>query len=537
MTQIGTCLLFFSGFLLNTGNSYSSSNCFDGGNRTAMDLVYCVENQINYSKASRPARTNTSVEKTTVMVDVAVLALGINEAAGEFSLDIFLRQGWHDHALTYDAIRYNKTKEFTVFKVSHLIIITLSHMTPRPFATTRQRNSQCLNKPPDYDYALTYDAKTIRYNKTKEFTVFKVDLIEKIWTPDTYIDNSKDIRTKYGHGALTNEGLRIYPDGRVFRSTRLSMSLYCQMEFHWFPLDIQDCYLNISSYFHPAEHLVYHWRHLSIDNQIKIPKFELSKVLRWENLLKFSTGNFSALTVGFRFRREVYYYLFRFYIPASLTVVMSWVSFWISPLATPARISLTIITVLAMAGFLIGDHPDFPKSSYARSFDVYMMMCFVFVFGCLVEYAAVHYLLRDDKYNKKNDINRNPNLNKIAPATPSAETALSTQSTDQCTNRSVKLNTNESNRISATRNGWRDNSSMDVEQAWGPPRDPPKASCLSSLRRRLKAKQISGKLDEISRILFPVMFILFNTVYWVLNLNMNHTSYFPSDPNVYHVTL
>ncbi|EDO38571.1 predicted protein, partial [Nematostella vectensis] len=200
----------------------------------------------------------------------------------------------------------------------------------------------------------------------------------------------------------------------------------------------------------------------------------------------FCTGNFSALTVGFRFRREVYYYLFRFYIPASLTVVMSWVSFWISPLATPARISLTIITVLAMAGFLIGDHPDFPKSSYARSFDVYMMMCFVFVFGCLVEYAAVHYLLRDDKYNKKvfkhlNDINRNPNLNKIAPATQSAETALSTQSTDQCTNR-----------------------------------DPPKASCLSPLRRRLKAKQISGKLDEISRILFPVMFILFNTVYWVL---------------------
>ena len=68
--------------------------------------------------------------------------------------------------------------------------------------------------------------------------------------------------------------------------------------------------------------------------------------------------------------------------------------FWIDTKATPARISLGTITILAMGSFLIGEQDGFPSVSYIRAIDIYLITCFVFVFGCMVEYAFVHYAKR-----------------------------------------------------------------------------------------------------------------------------------------------
>ena len=44
--------------------------------------------------------------------------------------------------------------------------------------------------------------------------------------------------------------------------------------------------------------------------------------------------------------------------------------------------------------------------SYVRAIDIYLITCFVYVFGCMVEYAIVHYakrLMENREYHKKND--------------------------------------------------------------------------------------------------------------------------------------
>ena len=41
-----------------------------------------------------------------------------------------------------------------------------------------------------------------------------------------------------------------------------------------------------------------------------------------------SSGNYSRLACEFQFVRSMGYYLIQIYIPASLIVVISWVSFW-----------------------------------------------------------------------------------------------------------------------------------------------------------------------------------------------------------------
>lgn len=51
-----------------------------------------------------------------------------------------------------------------------------------------------------------------------------------------------------------------------------------------------------------------------------------------------------------------------------------------------------ITTVLTMTTISTGVRSSLPRISYVKAIDIYLVMCFVFVFAALLEYAAVNYL-------------------------------------------------------------------------------------------------------------------------------------------------
>lgn len=104
------------------------------------------------------------------------------------------------------------------------------------------------------------------------------------------------------------------------------------------------------------------------------------------------TGNYSRLSCEFFFVRSLGYYVIQIYVPSTLIVVLSWVSFWLSRDAVPARVALGITTVLTMTTLISSTNASLPKISYLKSIDVYLVTCFVMVFGSLIEYAVVSYL-------------------------------------------------------------------------------------------------------------------------------------------------
>ena len=79
------------------------------------------------------------------------------------------------------------------------------------------------------------------------------------------------------------------------------------------------------------------------------------------------------------------------YIPSSLIVIMSWVSFWLNRGAAPARVGLGVTTVLTMTTLINSVNAALPKISYMKSMDIYLFVCFFMVFGAMVEYACVGY--------------------------------------------------------------------------------------------------------------------------------------------------
>lgn len=62
--------------------------------------------------------------------------------------------------------------------------------------------------------------------------------------------------------------------------------------------------------------------------------------------------------------------------------------------------------ILVLGNFLIGEQDGFFSVFYIWVIDIYLIMCFVFVFGCMVEYVIVYYvkrLMENREYYKKND--------------------------------------------------------------------------------------------------------------------------------------
>ena len=98
----------------------------------------------------------------------------------------------------------------------------------------------------------------------------------------------------------------------------------------------------------------------------------------------FFSGNYSRLACEIQFVRAMGYYLIQVYIPSSLIVIISWVSFWLNRGATPARVGLGVTTVLTMTTLMASTNAALPKISYVKSIDVYLGACFFMVFASLL---------------------------------------------------------------------------------------------------------------------------------------------------------
>lgn len=68
---------------------------------------------------------------------------------------------------------------------------------------------------------------------------------EKIWKPDLFFPNEK--KGHFHEIIMPNVLLRIYPNGDILYSIRLSLTLSCPMDLKYYPLDRQTCQLRMAS--------------------------------------------------------------------------------------------------------------------------------------------------------------------------------------------------------------------------------------------------------------------------------------------------
>ncbi|XP_008472343.1 gamma-aminobutyric acid receptor subunit beta-like [Diaphorina citri] len=241
----------------------------------------------------------------------------------------------------------------------------------------------------------------LAFSSEDEVLTLSGDFAEKIWVPDTFFANDKN---SFLHDVTErNKLVRLNGDGSITYGMRFTTTLACMMDLHYYPLDNQNCTVEIESYGYTVLDVVMYWKETPVRGveEAQLPQFTILGHETNDRKEKLATGTYQRLSLSFKLQRNIGYFVFQTYLPSILIVMLSWVSFWINHEATSARVALGITTVLTMTTISTGVRSSLPRISYVKAIDIYLVMCFVFVFAALLEYAAVNYSYWADRAKKK----------------------------------------------------------------------------------------------------------------------------------------
>ncbi|XP_072110798.1 glycine receptor, beta b [Mobula birostris] len=221
-----------------------------------------------------------------------------------------------------------------------------------------------------------------------------------LWKPDLFFANEKN--ANFHDVTQDNILLFIFRNGDVLLSMRLSITLSCPLDLTLFPMDTQRCKIQLESFGYTTEDLKFIWQAKDPVQmeEIALPQFDVKEEdIEYGNCTKYyeGTGYYTCVEVIFTLRRQVGYYMMGVYAPTLLIVVLSWLSFWINPDASAARVPLGIFSVLNLSSECMNLAAELPKVSYVKAMDIWLIACLLFGFASLVEYAVVQVLLNSSK--------------------------------------------------------------------------------------------------------------------------------------------
>ncbi|GFS54900.1 glycine receptor subunit alpha-1 [Trichonephila inaurata madagascariensis] len=239
-----------------------------------------------------------------------------------------------------------------------------------------------------------------------------------------------------------------------------------------------------------TDDLIFDWEEevpLVVDDSIELPQHNLVDTTLGDCTKHYSTGNFTCIEVVFTLKRRLGYYMFHTYIPTCLIVIMSWISFWIKPEAVPARVTLCVTSLLTLSTQHAQSQKSLPPVSYIKAIDIFMSSCTVFVFASLMEYALVNILLGEGAEDGSSDEDgRKPQ---------------------------------QPQRNSGPKNSRNVVIVPKMQESSPPLPNGTKPNPVSSAYRHNRHRHRALLVDKISRVVFPLSFVILNTAYWSVYLD------------------
>ena len=113
------------------------------------------------------------------------------------------------------------------------------------------------------------------------------------------------------------------------------------MDFHRYPIDTQQCSLQIESFGYTADDILYRWSGgIKMSSYARqMPERDIIDVRHTEDILDYPLGDWSSLKITFVVRRHLFYYFLHMYLPCCIVVVLAWMSLFI-PKVSSQRFNL-----------------------------------------------------------------------------------------------------------------------------------------------------------------------------------------------------
>jgi len=126
---------------------------------------------------------------------------------------------------------------------------------------------------------------------------------DMIWIPDTFFRNAKEATFQL----VPNKQfyVRVFPDGTILYSLRLTLKLHCGMNLKHYLFETQQCNIHIASYGHTKKTLYYTWKEISpvqmssahSTHSVEISHHDISHCD-----VRTATGEYSCLSVDLSMR-------------------------------------------------------------------------------------------------------------------------------------------------------------------------------------------------------------------------------------------
>ncbi|VDL76262.1 unnamed protein product [Nippostrongylus brasiliensis] len=247
----------------------------------------------------------------------------------------------------------------------------------------------------DMYLAMGWFDRRLAHNCTHPILVTSKLIADRMWHPDLYFVNSK---FAYLQEVTTpNLMVIVYPDGLIFKS------MSCMMDLKLFPIDHQECPLKIQSYAYIEQIVNLTWHvappyfPVGSNEEIKLNDMAITRT-RYEKCagpypMFRGSAYWSCIRAFIVMKRLVLFHIIQTYIPTGMLVSISWMSFWLDPRASPARISLTITSLLTLTTMSNGARQDLPQVSYIKALDIWLTFSQALIFLVLLEYSFVSFYI------------------------------------------------------------------------------------------------------------------------------------------------
>ncbi|KAI6171576.1 Cation transporter family protein [Aphelenchoides bicaudatus] len=265
----------------------------------------------NYSRSQSPAATAIPVQVEITVQDISELSVLSNS----FTADLWFSAIWQDRRLAFE------------------------HLDPC------RRN-------------LSFDATFEKH----------------IWDPNVAFVNTK---TSIVHSSpKPNVLLMLLQNGTVWLNYRVRVEAPCDFELSDFPMDKVTCSWVLESYSYNTATVMIDWMKDAvtlITKEFSASDYSFVNIKHYKHTEYYKAGEWYRLTVEIQFKRRYGFYILQIYVPSYIYVVISFITFVIELKALPARVILTVNTLMSLClqfGNVIGSLPpvSYVKKRHVVSF-------------------------------------------------------------------------------------------------------------------------------------------------------------------------
>ena len=100
------------------------------------------------------------------------------------------------------------------------------------------------------------------------------------------------------------------------------------------------------------------------------------------------------VSIGLIFNRRSGHYILHIYVPSLSLVILSWLSFLMSPTDIANRLALVTTMLVSMVFLHSETNSSLPPVSYAKASDWFVLVSFVFILLTLLESSWVYRIAR-----------------------------------------------------------------------------------------------------------------------------------------------